>query len=445
MPFARRGPGSANSRVHPSIPLPKGEGRKAIPSGMYIQGGVREKSPTASGRLADNVVHFARLLRRAGLPVGPGKALAAVEAAAWVGPERRADLHAALAATLIDRADQRELFDEAFRLFWQARSAADPSLPPVGGPLARAPASERLSNRLADALRSGGAAREAPRAQELGFDTAGSLSPRELLQRRDFESMSADELAQAKALLRALHLPLPQLPSRRYRPHPTGAQLDLRATLRHSLRFGGEWIVRRRRIRRSRPAELVVLCDISGSMDRYARMLLHFLHAISTGASGVHTFVFGTRLTPITRALRQRDVDRALDAVSRAAPDWSGGTRIGACLREFNRRWSRRVLGRGAVVLLISDGLDAGEGSDLAAEMRRLRAACRSLVWLNPLLRFAGFEPRAAGVRAMLPYVDYFLPTHNLASLIDLGDIFRAIPGASANRYRPGTEAARWK
>ena len=399
----------------------------------------------ASGRLAANVVHFARLLRRAGLPVGTDKALAAVEAAAWVGPERRSDLYAALAATLVDRAEQRELFDEAFRLFWRADFARPPGLPPVGGPLAQPPPRGAMSNRLADALRPGTGAAAAPPAQVVQLDAAASLSPREVLQQRDFESMTAEELAQAKQLLRSLRLPLPQTPTRRYRPHPAGRQLDLRSTLRHALRYGGEWIVRRRRQRRSRPTDLVVICDISGSMARYARMLLHFLHALGARRSGVHAFVFGTRLTNITWALRNRDVDRALDAVSRTVPDWSGGTHIGGCLREFNRQWSRRVLGRGAVVLLITDGLDAGEGADLGAEMKRLRASCRSIVWLNPLLRFERFQPRARGIVDMLPYVDRFLSAHNLASLVDLGRALDALPAAGTPRPGPATETTRWK
>jgi uncharacterized protein with von Willebrand factor type A (vWA) domain len=395
--------------------------------------------------LAANVVHFARLLRRAGLPVGVGKTLSAVEAAAWVGPERRTDLHAALAATLLDRSDQRALFDEAFRLFWRARANPDTRLPEVGGPLARAQQRARPSNRLYDALREHDAPRHARERERITADAAITVSGREILRRKDFETMSTEELACAKRLLRELDLPLPARMSRRFRPHPKGVRLDLRAMLRHSLERGGEWIVPRHRSPSERPRDLVVLCDISGSMDRYARMLLHFLHALGGRQQHMHTFVFGTRLTHITRALRQRDVDQALAAVSRTVPDWSGGTRIGSCLREFNRRWSRRVLSRGGLVLLISDGLDAGEGSDLEAEMKRLRASCVSLLWLNPLLRFDGFEPRAAGIRTILPYVDHFLPAHNVASLADLGRALQSRPGAGSLPFRRTMEATRWK
>lgn len=400
-----------------------------------------------TSRLAANVVHFARLLRHAGLPVGVDKTLAAVEAATWTGVEHRVDLHAALAATLTDRAEQRELFDQAFRLFWQARPAADSTtrLPPIDGPLARRQPETHLSNRLAAALRADKASIESKRGEEITLDAVLTSSQREVLRQQDFESMSADELACAQRAVRELGLALPLRVSRRYRPHPSGPRLDLRATLRHNLKHGAEWIVRRRRIRRSEPRDLAVLCDISGSMARYSRMLLHFLHGLGSVRGGVHSFVFGTRLTNVTRALRSRDVDQALAAVGRAVPDWSGGTRIGACLREFNQRWSRRVLSRGGVVLLISDGLDTGEGGDLALQMRRLRAACAALVWLNPLLRFRGFEPRAGGIASMLPYVDCFLPAHNLASLADLGDLFGSLPGARSRPVRRTMEATRWK
>ena len=399
-----------------------------------------------SGHLAESVVRFAQLLRRAGLPVGVDKTLAAVEAAAWVGPERRADLHAALAATLTDRPEQRMLFDEAFRLFWRAAppAAALSQLPRIGGPLARRAAPVRMPNRLAEALGAGRARAPEP-TEPILLDAALTRSEREVLRQRDFETMTAEEAAAVRRLLRNLELPLPPRRSRRFRPHPAGRSLDLRATLRLGLKHGGEWLVCRRRARRETPRELVVLCDISGSMARYARMLLHFLHGLGSVRRGLHVFVFGTRLTIITRALRARDVDQALAAVSRAVPDWSGGTRIGACLREFNRRWSRRVLARGAVVMLISDGLDAGPTGDLEAQIERLRASCAALLWLNPLLRFSGFEPRAAGVRAMLPYVDYFLPAHNLASLEDLARVLRTLPAAGRHRNRRTMETTRWK
>jgi hypothetical protein len=387
-----------------------------------------------AGHLAENIALFARILRRAGIPVGPGKVLAAVGAAQWVGIERRDDLRAALAATLIDRNEQRALFEQAFAIFWRDPRLSERMLhlmlPKVSGRLSERGEAPGLGQRLAAALRpeKGGLAPSADKAEAIELDAALTVSAREVLQTKDFETMSAEELAQTKRILQRLELPLPPIVTRRFAASPAGRGLDLRATLRKSLKLGGEWVVQQRRKPRTRPSTLVVLCDISGSMARYSRMLLHFLHGLSAQRERVHTFAFGTRLTNITRALRHRDVDHALGDVSRAVPDWSGGTRIGVCLAEFNLRWSRRMLAQGAVVLIISDGLDCGEGPDLERQMARLRASCRQILWLNPLLRFEGFEPRAAGVRAMLPHVDRFLPAHNIVSLIDLGRAFAALP-----------------
>ena len=245
-----------------------------------------------------------------------------------------------------------------------------------------------------------------------------------MLQGRDFESMSVDELAQVKAMIARLRLPLPEIPTRRTVVADRGTTVDLRATLRAMASARGAVVPLAWRKRRRRRPPLVVLCDISGSMDRYSRMLLFFLHAITNDRDRVHVLLFGTRLTNITRHLRQRDVDVAIARVSASVTDWAGGTRIGACLAEFNRRWSRRLLGQGATVLLISDGLDSDVGQGLAQEMDRLHKSCRRLIWLNPLLRYEGFEARPAGIRAMLPYVDEFLPVHNLESLMQLAGVF---------------------
>jgi uncharacterized protein with von Willebrand factor type A (vWA) domain len=238
----------------------------------------------------------------------------------------------------------------------------------------------------------------------------------------DFENMSAEELAEAKAVIARMRLPIMEVPTRRHAGDPRGSRIDMRATLRAALRAGPGIIPLRRKRRRTRHPPLVVLCDISGSMSRYSRMLLHFLHAVTNDRDRVFTFVFGTRLTNITRYLRQRDVDVALDKVAEAVEDWSGGTRIGLSLSEFNRRWSRRVLGQGALVLLISDGLDRDSGTGLAAEVDRLHRSCRRLIWLNPLLRYEGFEPKSLGVKAILPHVDEFRTVHSLQSLQDLAD-----------------------
>jgi len=387
-----------------------------------------------TGRLAANIVHFTRILRAAGVPLGPGKVLAALEATTLLGVERREDLRAGLAALLLDRQEQREVFDQAFDLFWRDPRLTERMLhsllPKVGGRLPRETPTPEVSRRVAEALLARRAS-EPPADEEetpVELDAALTVSAREVLQQKDFEAMSTEELAGAKRLIASLRLPLPQIRTRRLGPAPAGPVLDLRATLRRSLRTGGEWVVAARARPRLRPPALVALCDISGSMARYSRMLLHLLHALTNDRDRVFTFTFGTRLTNVTRQLRHRDVDRALADVARAVPDWSGGTRIGEAVREFNVRWSRRVLSQGAVVLVITDGLDCGEGPVLDAEMARLRRSCRRILWLNPLLRFEGFEPRAAGIRAMLPHVDRFLPAHNVASLADLGRALSADP-----------------
>ncbi len=392
------------------------------------------------GKLAENVMHFARVLRSAGLPVGPGKVLDALAALQIAGVERRDDFYWTLAAVFVDRREQFEIFDQAFHIFWR-----DPKLlervmslflPQVHG---RVPDEQpEMPNRLAEALLPREKPGESPEApQEIELDATFTVSDREVLQRADFESMTNEELAQAKKLIANLRLPIPEVRTRRLVSDARGRRVDLRATLRASLRTGADIIPLRRRSQESRHPPLVVLCDISGSMSRYSRMFLHFLHAITNDRDRVHTFVFGTRLTNITRHLRHRDVDVALAGVSGAVADWSGGTRIGSSIKEFNLRWSRRVLGQNAVLLLITDGLDRDLGKDLGPEMERLHKSCRKLIWLNPLLRYEGFEPRPLGVRVMLPHVDAFLPAHNLDSLIALG---RAL---SAGRVESGAQAAR--
>jgi hypothetical protein len=394
----------------------------------------------ASGKLAENVMHFARVLRAAGLPVGPGKVLDALAALEIAGVDRRDDFYWTLAAVFVDRREQFELFDQAFHIFWR-----DPKLlervmslflPQVQGRVQEE--QPEMASRLAEALLPKEKPGEAPEApQEIELDATFTVSDREVLQRADFESMTGEELAQAKKLIANLRLPIPEVQTRRLVPDARGQRVDLRATLRASLRAGADIIPLRRRSQESRHPPLVVLCDISGSMSRYSRMFLHFLHAITNDRDRVHTFVFGTRLTNITRHLRHRDVDVALAGVAAAVADWSGGTRIGASIKEFNLRWSRRVLGQNAVLLLITDGLDRDLGKDLGPEMERLHKSCRKLIWLNPLLRYEGFEPRPLGVRVMLPHVDAFLPAHNIDSLIALG---RAL---SAGRAEGGASPAR--
>jgi uncharacterized protein with von Willebrand factor type A (vWA) domain len=249
------------------------------------------------------------------------------------------------------------------------------------------------------------------------FDAAMIVSAEERLRKMDFEAMSEEEARAARNAIARLRLPFDEVPTRRFRPDPMGPRADLRATLRQSLREGGDLVEIARRRRHTRTPPLVALADISGSMARYASVLLAFLHAVANDRSRVHVFLFGTRLTNVTRALKHRDAEVAFQMVSNLVPDWSGGTRIGETLHRFNRDWSRRVLGQGATVLLITDGLDRDGGAGLAEEAERLRKSCRRLVWLNPLLRWDGFEPKAAGIRAILPHVDDFRPVHNIDSL----------------------------
>ena len=384
------------------------------------------------GRLAANLMHFARTLRAAGLPVGSGAVLDALRAVEAVGLARRDDFYWALHAVFVRRADQRALFDEAFHVFWRnprlLERVTSLLLPTVHTP----PRSDAkpLSRRLSEALFAG--AEGEPRAkepeEEIELDATLTWSDREVLRTRDFEQMSAAELAEAKAAIARLKLAVPPAPTRRYRPHPHGSLVDMRTTFRRSLRHGaGEvLLVRRRRLRKAAP--IVVLCDISGSMSRYSRLLLHFAHALARDRSRVYSFVFGTRLTNLTRQLRGRDVDAAIERASEEVEDWSGGTRIGQCLDRFNRDWSRRVCGQGAVVLFISDGLDRDAGEGVGPQVERLRKSCRRLVWLNPLLRYEGFAPKAAGIRALLPHVDEFRPVHNLESLEDLAAALLAPP-----------------
>ena len=376
-----------------------------------------------SGKLAENVLHFARVLRATGIPIGSDKVTDAVRVLPASGLAHRHDWHATLAALFLTRREQQALFDEAFERFWR-----DPALeerlralllPKVQG---KAPRAEAGGGRLAQALYPSDPAPprtiEAP--PEITVDAALTFSATERLRTLDFERMTAEEWAQARLLIARLRLPVLQVRTRRHRRASHGAVIDLAATLRRMARTGGEIATIARRERQARPPPLVVLCDVSGSMHRYTRMFLHFLHALTRDRERVTTFVFGTRLTNVTRPLRDRDVDEALAKVGAAVPDWAGGTRIGTCLREFNYRWARRVLGQNACVMLVTDGLDHDDCHALNAEMARLKRSCRRLVWLNPLLRYEKFEPRASGIASILPHVDAFLPMHNLDSLQDL-------------------------
>ena len=384
-----------------------------------------------AGRLAENVMHFARLLRAAGLRIGPDRVIDCVNALEIAGTARRDDWYWTMSSVLLSREEQRPIFDQAFRIFWRDPKLVEKMmqllLPKTYGRAGKD--EEQQAQRLTDALFS--QQKQEPREreeQEIELDAKLTFSSSEVLQHMDFDTMSAAELTEAKKMIAQLRLPLPEIRTRRYAPSQRGRRVDLRASLRESLREGGDVIPLVRGSPGREHPPLVVLCDISGSMNPYARMFLHFLHAITNDRDRVSVFVFGTRLTNITRQLRHRDVDVAMTKVADAIKDWSGGTRIGVCLREFNWRWARRVLAQNACVLLVSDGLDREAGEGLSEEMDRLAKSCRSLVWLNPLLRYERFEARPAGVRAMLPHVDLFLPVHNLKSLVDLAHTLNRPP-----------------
>lgn len=378
------------------------------------------------GRLAQNITYFGRLLRAAGLPVGPGKVLDAVEAVAAAGVSSRADFYWTLHAVFVNRRDQRDLFDQAFHFFWRNPNLLERMmgmlLPSFRGDEETGPEREEMSRRLAEALAAerGGEDSDAAEEEEIEFDATLTFSREEVLQDKDFEKMSADELAEARAAIRRLTLTMKPFPTRRFHLHPRGRRIDMRATLRAAARKGGDLMLLKHRKRRREPPPIVVLCDISGSMDRYSRMLLHFLHALTNDRHRVHSFLFGTRLTNVTRYMKDRDPDVAVDRIADAVDDWAGGTRIGHALHVFNRDWSRRVLSRGAIVLLITDGLDREGAAGLEEEVERLHKSCRRLIWLNPLLRYERYEPKAAGARAMMRHVDEFRTVHNLAGLTDL-------------------------
>jgi len=385
-----------------------------------------EGAPGSHGRFVENLMHFGRLLRRAGLPVGPGAIIDATRVVERVGVGRKDDFYWALHAVFVKKREHHFLFDAAFRMFWRDPQSPELALsllsPRVEG---RAPEQPKAPKRLADAWRRPEPRERRPPPEEvrIDLDMAMTYSARETLQKKDFAEMTAEEVEQAKALIARMRLPLDDVATRRFRRDPRGDRVDLRSTLRASLRSGGSDIPLQWRRRRTRKPPLCLLCDVSGSMDRYSRMLLHFLHALTSDRERVRSFVFGTRLSNVTRALRYRDVDVALRLLGEDVEDWSGGTDIGGALHAFNRDWSRRVLGQGAVVLLISDGLDRSGGDRLAAEVERLHKSCRRLIWLNPLLGYDAFEPRAQGIRTILPHVDDFRAVHNLDSLAQLVDV----------------------
>ena len=392
------------------------------------------------------IVDFARLLWELGLDVGPGRIVELAESLPLIDVGRRQEFYTFLKVNLVSKHEQEPIFDLAFAYYWAGAGQGKEGENPMDQQQRRGRGLALPSHRRAESEQHGerghartiqqqrhpanrlAEARRKPREGENDEqDHSRTFSADEVLRKKDFELYSWDELQEAKALMQRTHWRLGERTTRRLRPARRGRVPDLRRTVRSSLRAGGEPVeLAWRRVRR-KPRPLVILCDISGSMSLYSRLLLHFVHTVSNGLGNVETFVFATRLTRITRQLARRDVDEAVREVTRSVQDWSGGTRIGESLREFNYRWARRVLGRGAVVLIISDGWDRGDIRLLADEMARLQRNCHRLIWLNPLLGQDDYRPVTAGMRTALPYIDDFLPANNLDSLFALGRALEAV------------------
>ena len=378
-----------------------------------------------TGNIADNVIGFARALRAAGLPVGPGSVIDAMNALQMIEIGNRADVYATLEAIFVKRHEHALIFSQAFDLFFRAAEDWKQMLDSVPLPDQARKKPPAAARRVQEAMAQPTAS-EMPQAQDQEIRL--SVSDKEVLQKKDFAQMSAAEIAEVTRAIEKMRLPQAELRTRRYRPDPRGLRLDMRRTLRGSLRTSGDIIDIHRLGLIDKPAPIVALLDISGSMSEYTRLFLHFLHAITDARKRVSVFLFGTRLTNVTRSLRARDPDEALASCSASVEDWAGGTRIATSLHSFNKLWARRVLGQGAIVLLISDGLEREADAKLAFEMDRLHRSCRRLIWLNPLLRYSAFEPKAQGIKMMLPHVDEFRPVHNLSSIKGLIDALSSVP-----------------
>ncbi len=368
--------------------------------------------------LLPNLVRFVRLLRGAGIAVTPAQAADLAAGLSYVDVERREDVKNAARAVLVSRREQMALFDLAFDLFWRADAQRQPA---TAGDWRRLEQQLRSNRRpLAGPSQAGLQAID----QEPFEAVTGEYSAIETLRHKRFDDLTADEMALVNRLIRAMPWQLPPRRTRRQSPASHGVHLDWRRTLRRSWRFGGEAMTLRWRKRQTKPRPLVVLCDVSGSMERYSRVLLQFIYAVGRGRSPIEAFVFSTRLSRITTHLRRQSLNHALAAVSAQASDMGGGTQIGQALKSFNQAWARRVLGRGAIVVLISDGWDRGDPEEMRRQMERLQRSSHRLIWLNPLLGSPGYRPLTRGMQAALPFVDHFLPIHNLHSLEQLAALF---------------------
>ncbi|GCF07376.1 vWA domain-containing protein [Dictyobacter arantiisoli] len=415
-------------------------------------------------RLLYRLTEFGRLLWESGLNVGPHQIIDLAETLNIIDVTNKDDFHAALKCSLLTRHEQEPIFEQIFQYYWftraqlnnQTEQTANTGLKQKGKPL-RLPPSER--KRLAEHLQMSETHQEfhgekqAPERSkalqddqddpqnDTGAPMEMAYSALEQLRKKDFENYSWEELQEAKRLMAEMHWNLGQKMTRRKAPASHGAYPDMRRIIRRNLKYGAEMIELTWRKTKQKPRPLVIICDISGSMSLYSRLLLHFIHTISNGLLNVEAFVFGTRLTRVTRQLRRRDVDDAIHDVSKTVQDWSGGTRIGDALHYFNYHWARRVLGHGAVVLIISDGWDRGEAGILQEEMGRLQRSCHRLIWLNPLLGSPDYRPLTVGMKTSLPFIDDFLPSHNLDSLLSLGYLLAAIDDSRPDR----SEATRRK
>ena len=377
-----------------------------------------------SGKLAENIMHFARILREAGLPIGSGAVLDALDAAQMGTLRERQDFYWMLNAIFVKKREHNEIFEQAFHVFWKKPKMLEQLMQLMYQQIARKADGQKKPagyRRLAEAMfdKNQTLNVQSQKNDVLEIDATFTASADEVLRAKDFEQMTVVEQAQAKAAIARMNMNRTEFKTRRFQSSSTGHRIDMRRTMRDSLRGSGLMRLAMKKPRWREPP-LVVLCDISGSCSNYSRMFLQFLHALSNDRQRVSVFLFGTRLTNVTRDLKRRDVDEAINRVSVNVKDWSGGTRIGTALHEFNFKWARRVLTGNAHVLIMTDGLERDDTAQLVGEMQRLRRSAKHVTWLNPLLRFDRFEARAAGIRAMMPHVDEFRPVHSLDSLADL-------------------------
>ncbi len=409
-------------------------------------------------RLLYRLTEFGRILWEVGIDVGPRKMLDLAETLKYVDITNKEDFYNTLKCSLLAKHEQEAIFNQMFLYYWYMRDRQNKKDENPRGAAKRderqmrLPPSER--KRLAEHLNANEQQRkdlrsemrqsERPRRAHERIDEEDdddkaqpqgtAYSAIEMLRKKDFESFTWEEVQEAKKLMAEMRWHLGQRPTHRKAPSRKGSYPDMRRIVRRNLKYGAEILELTWRETKQKPRPLVIICDISGSMSLYSRLLLHFIHTISNGLMNVEAFVFGTRLTRITRQLKKRDVDDAVRDVSRSVQDWSGGTRIGDALHYFNHYWARRVLGRGAVVLVISDGWDRGEAGVLEVEMDRLQHSCHRLIWLNPLLGSPDYRPLTIGMRTALPYIDNFLPAHNLDSLINLGNLLATIDDSRPER-----------